>query len=587
MKFDLDELSGTITLDAPMTAAVRVKEIPGARHDAKARVWRFPVSWATCVVARGVFGQELEVGESLAAWATAEGRDRILPANALREALDAAGRGELYPYQRVGVQFLATAGSALMSDEMGLGKTVQTITALEELNAYPALIVAPNSVKAVWEREFKKWTLYRRVAVAGSGAVSAAKAIQAVADGEADVLVINWEAIRRASRLAGYGNERLAACKRCDATSTMKNDDQCERHDKPLNLIPWQAVVADEAHRAKSPKAKQTRALWALGDRAPHRFALTGTPIANSPADLWSIMRFVAPAEFPAKWPWLERYGQLVPNIFSGGSDVVGFRTDRREEFDRYFLPRFLRRTKAQVLTDLPPKTYERRDIKLTGKQLKAYDSMKREMLAAVEGGTTAATEVLTQMIRLQQLASAYAELTPEGKPILSEPSTKLDALEEVLEDLGGKKAVVFAASSQLIELAYARLLKTREDVGFIIGAVPTEKRGELVEKFQETDEVNVLLLTVGAGGEGITLTAADTAIFLQRPWSAVLNAQAEDRLHRIGQEAENVTYIDLVTTDTIEEKVFDALAAKAGKLEELVRDEQALAWYLKMMEGQ
>jgi SNF2 family DNA or RNA helicase len=495
---------------------------------------------------------------------------------------------ELIAFQRAGRNFLSLAESALLADEMGTGKTIQTIALLESDKLYPALIISPPSVKYVWEREFAKWAPNRRVAVAGSGSKDGEAAANDVSSGAADVLVINWEALRSLSRLAPFGSIRLETCSNCDPTSR-KKPSQCQKEDKVLNLIRWAVVVADEAHKAKDPKSQQTRALWAIGDRAEHRLALTGTPIANSLEDLWSIMRFVDPATFPAKWPFLERYAAMVPNHYSGGMDVVGFRADRREELDRFFLPRFLRRTKAQVLASLPPKVYLRREVTLSGKQLKAYTQMEKEMIAQVEGGTIVAANSLTASLRLRQLASSYGEvvstidwpgLSPAdmGKMIdavdsqvrLTEPSSKLDELEVVLAELGPERqAVIYAESSQLISLAAARM--PEDSFGLITGAVPPPERDVVVTRFQAGDLKYVLMTSAGA--EGISLTAADVMIFLQRPWSAIANKQAEDRVHRIGQTGYSVTYIDLVTVGTVESKVFDALERKAGRLQDVVRD--------------
>lgn len=566
-----------IVLEMATPAQVPViRTIPGARWSSKERQWSFPLSWATCVVARGVLGDSLQVGPALAEWAKAERRDRIDPALALASAEDAPGPDVLYQYQRVGTQFLRIAGSALLADEMGTGKTIQTIMALEADDAYPALVVCPNSVKAVWEREYARWAPGRTIAVAGNGTATAKKAVEQVANGLADVLVVNWESLRSLSRLAPYGSIRLQGCKNCEPGST-RRPDLCQKEDKVLNLIRWGAVVADEAHRGKSPRADQTRALWAIGDRADRRIALTGTPIANSAADLWSVMRFVAPSEYPSKGAWIDRYALTEANFFSGGMDVLGLNPATRPELDRYFRPRFLRRTKAEVLPDLPPKVYQRRDVFLSGKQKKAYDQLSAGMIAEIEGGVILADNALTASLRLRQLASAYGTVKSTVGPDwdkqvkLEEPSSKLDELEAVLAELGDRQVVVFAESSQLINLAYDRLLSAgMPGVATITGSTPQGTRDRNIEEFQAGD-VRVLMLTVAAGGEGITLTAADTCIFLQRPWSAVLNAQAEDRLHRVGQEGQSVTYIDLVTAGTIEERVFEALAEKTRRLEDVV----------------
>jgi SNF2 family DNA or RNA helicase len=568
-----------ITLRASVTDNPRVKEIPGARFDRRSRSWHTHLSWAACQQLRGVFGAELEVGPELTKWAVEEFNNRV------QQALEAKGGGldytfltpaPLYPYQQDGVRFLRAASSALLADEMGTGKTIQAAVVLDEL---PAIVICPNSVKSVWRRELAKWRPDLRTVVSTGGTAALRKAADKVSAGEADVLITNWESVKSGSRLAPYGNARLLSCEHCDETSNRKAH-LCEREPKFLNEIAWQTVIVDEAHRGKDPRAKQTRAAWALGDRAEHRFALTGTPIADSPEDLWSVMRFVAPAEYPSKTAWLSRYAQMVPNIWSGFPEPKGFRADHREEFDRFFLPRFMRRLKAQVLPDLPPKTYMRREVQLSGKQLKAYQSMRDDMIAQLDDGTLAETSVMTAALRLRQFASAYA--TIDGEHVrLSEPSSKLDEMEAVLEELGDRQAVIFAESKQLIYLARERISRRTDRVVTLTGDDSTDARAVALEAFRAGD-ARYILVTLGAGGEGVDgLQAADTAIFLQRPWSAVLNKQAEDRLHRIGQEAENVTYIDIVATGTVDERVFDVLQDKAEMLEDLVHDRDVMREWL------
>lgn len=493
---------------------------------------------------------------------------------------------ELRKYQRAGVNFLGLAGSALCADDCGLGKTAQMIATLEKNKLYPAMIVCPNAVKHVWEMEFEKLAPNRRIAVAGSGAREAENSINDVASGAADVAVVNWEALKSISRLAAFGSLRLETCSNCDPTST-KRPSQCQKEAKVANLVRWAAVVADEAHRAKDPKAIQTRALWAIGDNSDRRYALTGTPIESDLGDLWSILRFVDPSTFPSKWPFLERYAAMIPNHYSGGMQVVGVNEDRREELNSFFLPRFIRRTKDQVLRDLPPKVYVRRDVVLSGKQKKAYDSMEKEMIAQINGGSLVAENSLVASLRLRQLASAYGEVestinwksadpdammdTVDQQVRLSEPSSKLDELEAALAELGSRQVVIFAESRQLIELAARRL--PEGSYGMVTGAVSPEDRGAAVAEFQK-GRLQHMLVTTSAGGEGITLTAADTAIFLQRPLSAIKNKQAEDRLHRLGQTGQSVTYIDLVAVGTVEEKLFEALERKWQRFQDVVRDE-------------
>jgi SNF2 family DNA or RNA helicase/GNAT superfamily N-acetyltransferase len=474
---------------------------------------------------------------------------------------DAAPRLRLRPYQRVGAAFLVTAGSALLGDDMGVGKTAETIRALQLMgrDALPALVVCPSTVKHSWAIELEKWAPELRVAVAGSGTAAVRRAVAE----DADVTVVNYEALSRTSRLAAYGSIRLT--------------DE-EKTPKELNGR-YRTVIADEAHRIKDPKAKQTRALWAIGDDAEHRFALTGTPVANSPEDLWSVMRFVAPDEYAGKTRWVERYVDTVPNFWSGFADPVGFKADTREEFDRIFLPRFLRRPKEAVLPELPPKTYMRRDVDMGAKQAKAYRELRDNLIAGLDSGAILADNQLTQMVRLRQLACAYGEATPDGNMRLAEPSSKLDALEDVLTELGDRQVVVFAASRQLIELAHARVLPTHSAMT-LTGSTPDDERARNIDGFQN-GTYQVLLCTIGAGGVGITLTAADTAVFLERSWSMVDNAQAEDRIHRVGQDRP-VTIVDLVATGTVEDRVLEALADKQQRLQDLVKDKDTVRRWLK-----
>lgn len=538
-----------------------IRAVPGARYDKDSRQWSVALSWANCLCLRGVFGDRLELGITLRAWAAHERNTRVDPALQNRELAldpqqDADGDDRLYPYQRTGVQFLVSAGSAILADEMGTGKTVQSIMALEAQDAYPALIICPNSVKGTWAAEFARWAPHRTVQVVGGGAATRRKQLAE----DADVYVINWEALRIHSRLAPYGSVRLT-----DADKTLGE----------LNR-PWGAVVADEAHRAKEPKSKQTRALWAIGKTAEHRYALTGTPIANNPADLWAVLHFVSPDEWPARTKYIDRYCLTSWNAF-GGVDVVGIRAELRDEFFGVVDPRFLRRSKEVVLPWLPPKVHLTRRIELPAKQAKAYKELRDGMVTGLDSGTLMALDPLTLLGRLSQLASSYAEIQPDGAIQLSEPSGKLDELDAILDELGDEPVVVFAASRQLIDLAAARLDKRGVTYGKITGTVSTDEREWAKEAFQ-AGRLQVILLTLGAGSEGLTLTKARHLVFLQRSWSLVENRQAEDRIHRPGAEQHDSVFIhDIVAKGTVEEDVLNALEGKGDMLEQIARDKELL----------
>jgi SNF2 family DNA or RNA helicase len=568
-----------------------IKQLPGATWDAGRKVWKARTSWSTCVILRGLFKDRLVVGKTLGDWARQEMAERISEANRLRGLLkledddqsEAAKvirswRGttkfDLRPFQEAGVRYLYAAVSCGLTDPMGSGKTSQGISLLRLLrdlgeDPFPALIIAPNSVKTAWEREFQIWWPESaggpKVQLVHGGAGARRKQLEE----QADVYLINWEALRLHSRLAGYGSYALT---------------DAEKTPKELNSIPWKVVIADEAHRAKDPKAKQTRALWALSRPATRRIFMTGTPIANRPDELWSPLNFMDPREWPSKTRYVEYFTNSQFN-FWGGMEILGLNAETKDQFFKILDPRMRRIPKEVLLPQLPEKTYVQRDVEMTPKQAKTYKSMVEEALANISEDENVTQYLvganpLVKNMRLMQLASAMI-VGEEGNWALDEPSSKLDVLDEILEEMNGDQLVVFAQSKQLINLAALRLERRKIEHGLITGDISVPERQLAVDAFQ-SGKLQVMLATMAAGGTGITLTAAHTLVRLQRDWSAVNNSQAEDRIHRIGSERHDIiTIIDLVAPNTVEMKQLDALAGKEGNLQEIVRDKQSLRRYL------
>jgi SNF2 family DNA or RNA helicase len=536
-----------------------------------------------------VFKNELVIGEKLTAWAANERVSRVDPANALRDLDTHEGDEDLFPHQRAGVAFLSTARRALLADEPGLGKTAQTIRALKKLSeteeVFPALIVCPNTLKKNWEREFKMWWPSVRVQVIKGSAGQRRKQF----DTDADVYVINWESLRGHSKLASYGSIALARCTDCGGHDESITYNRCEVHKRELNEIDFKAVVADEIHRSKEPKSKQTRALWAATGDADIRFALTGTPIANNVLDLWSILHWLSPDEWPSKTRWIDRMIDTMLNAF-GGMMVIGVKPHMNDEFYATINPRMRRMLKARVLPWLPPVLKERRDVEMSTKQKKAYKQMLEVMIAELEdGGAVVAPSALTQTTRLLQFASSYAEIsideiTGEMRTVLTEPSCKVDALMDDIKngDFGDDSVAVCAVSRQLIELLSKALTDAKIPHGLITGAQNEDERQKAVDDFQ-SGKIKWILFTAQAGGVGITLTAARRLVMLQRPWSLVDYKQALDRVHRIGSEIhDSVVIMDYVTEGTIEERVIDVLDTKADNFENIVKDKHQL---LKMLQ--
>jgi SNF2 family DNA or RNA helicase len=596
---ELDDSSSKILINAEWRYKELCKSIPGAKWDAKDNYWHLPLSWSGCLALRSTFKTDLEIGPKLAQWATQERTNRIEPANTLREVTELLeGDEDLFPHQRAGVSFLATARRALLADEPGLGKTAQAIRSLKRLKesgeeVFPALIVCPNTLKMNWKREFARWWPEVNVEIITGTSAQRRKQFdsfdKATEDGaQADVLVINWESLRTHSRLAPYGSVALARCNECGGLSEKVTPSRCEVHQRELNKIDFKSVIADEVHRSKDPKSKQTRALWSATGDADIRFALTGTPIANNVVDLWTILHWLSPEEWPSKTRWIDRMVDTMLNAF-GGLMVLGVKSHMKDEFYATLNPRMRRMLKTVVLPWLPEVTVERRDVEMSTKQKKAYNEMRDWMIAELEtGGVVSAPSVLTQTLRLLQFASSYAEMTAdpstgEMKATLIEPSCKIDALMDDIShgDFGDDSIAVSAVSRQLIELLSARLTKANIAHGLITGAQSEEERQRAVDDFQ-SGKTKWILFTAQAGGVGITLTAARRLIRLQRPWSLVDDKQVNDRVHRIGSEIhDNIIITDYVTTGTVEERVREVLEAKADSFEEVVKDKEQL---LKML---
>jgi len=605
---ELDEVDGQrIAVRCPYRYKDLIRTVPGASWSAKDSTWKVPLGWAGCLALRGVFGADLGIGERLTKWAQDEYAARVGPAVNLRTAvhLDSlppavtelpAARlvkewrekgmspsRKLYPYQETGAVFMSVAERGLLIDEMGVGKTATAIATLRVLyqtgrNPFPCLVVCPNSVKINWRREVEAAWPGLTVQVVKGSAAARRKQLET----PAHVYVMNWEALRGHSRLAPYGSIALKRCVECGGEDERIKHMQCQVHPRELNQMTFHSVIGDEIHRMKDPRSQQTRAFWSASGAAQYRIGLTGTPLASAPDDLWTILHWLSPAEYPSRSKYVDRFCELSYNAF-GPMTVIGLKMHTEKEFFGSVDARMRRMPKALVLPFLPPVVRVRKDVEMTPKQQKAYIQMRDLMIAELEDGATlATTSPLTKSTRLLQFSSSYAELetdekTGEVETKLIEPSNKIDAFIDDMADFGDASVVVFAVSRKLIELLSAKLEKLKVPHGLITGAQDEDARQRHLDDFQ-AGKTKFILCTIAAGGVGLTLTRASVAVFLQRSWSLIDSAQAEARVHRIGSEVhESITIIDYVTPNTIEEQQITAVHAKSERLEQIARDRVAL----------
>jgi len=348
-----------------------------------------------------------------------------------------------------------------------------------------------------------------------------------------------------------------------------------------LKENPDNIMVVDESTTIKNRKATRTKNIMMLAKDATYKRILTGSPVTKSPMDLYSQCMFLSPEAlgFSSYYAFQNRYA-LVQKRKMGTrafQEIVGYR--RLDELNLK-LDRFSNRILKEQCLDLPDKMYIRRDVELTDEQKRVYKQMKKLALAKLENGELATTaSVLTQIMRLQQICCGH--LQPDEGEIQALDNNRLRELLEITDELQGK-AIIWATYTHDIQQV-ANALRDRfgpEAVATYYGATPQDERQEIVERFQEKD--GPLRFFVGqpkTGGYGITLTAANTVIYYSNSYDLEIRLQSEDRAHRIGQ-SRKVTYIDLVSPDTIDEKVLKALRSKidlAGK----VLGEEARAWLL------
>jgi superfamily II DNA or RNA helicase len=468
----------------------------------------------------------------------AEHRERLRSFSRITAEHEPAGfRGALRPYQREGLgwlAFLAQMGfGGCLADDMGLGKTVQVLARLATTHAEakraPSLVVAPRSLVFNWLREAARFVPGLRVREFSS-----------------------------ATRFAELG---IAPGQRPDPEALVRAFADCEvvittygalLRDIPLlREVPFHYVVLDESSAIKNAQSQTAKAVRLL--RAEHRLALSGTPVENHLDELWSIFEFLNPGMLGRS----AAFRELSSGEARGAVANAGLRDALR--------PFVLRRTKDQVLTELPKKSEQLVECALEGPQRKFYDELRDGIRASllerldVDGLAGSQIHVLAALLRLRQAACHPALVGAEFAEI---ESAKLAALLPMLEELAesGHKALVFSQFVQFLSLLREQLDARGLRYAYLDGK--TRKRAEEVERFQGDPTLPLFLISLKAGGHGLNLTAADYVFILDPWWNPAVEAQAVDRAHRMGQTRHVMAY-RLIARDTIEQRVLDLQASK------------------------
>ncbi len=505
-------IDGKLSLKCAYEERFRAKEVPGARWNPNMKVWQYPSDEATIQQLMAAFPQAKVSGDVQAFLARkAEIRQHLMESKEVLWHTDAP----LRDYQKAGVNFLVTAKRAILGDDMGLGKTLQAIMACEAEQFHRALIICPNTLKWVWHDEIRKWT-GKNATVIGGGRKHREQGLKAYKGG---YLIINYESARL--------------------------------HPE-IQEGEWDVMICDEAHRLKNRKALQTQFVRRI--KTNHAYMVTGTPMMNRTEELWSLLNILYPKTFTSFWRFVDMYCQKNTTYY--GTEILPGTDEQTEDLREILQPIMIRRRKDEVLTELPAKVYQRLPVELEGRQKAMYQQMERDAIAVLSEGAIAAPVVIAQITRLRQIAVGAQLLDPE-----IDSSAKFRALDEILDThLETHKVVVFSQFRQAIELLeerYAALGPVS-----VTGTVSQKDRTTATRRFQTDDTCRIMLSTIQAGGLGLTWTAADIVVFLDRHWTPAMNTQAEDRLHRLGQR-NSVTVINLVAKDTVEEWIETLLEEK------------------------
>jgi SNF2 family DNA or RNA helicase len=452
---------------------------------------------------------------------------------------------ELFDFQAEDVAKLAPENvpHRLIASDMGTGKTFVAGAIdllMRKIDDGNTLVVAPAStLDDTWGEFFKANTELKPVVIDPK---RRAYSWDAFTKSDAHIFVCHWEVLRLMPE---------------------------------LQALHWQHVIADEVHRMKNRKAQQTQALKKI-TRVTYKTALGGTPNSNGhPFEMWSVLNWLYPKLFPSYWKFYERYTEFTIQYPQGYRKPIGPKNEK--EFQEKIEPFTVRRLKKDVLKDLPDKYYTKVTVELHPTQRKAYNMMKDHMIAWIgehEDTPLVAPVVIAQLTRLMQFAIAYGSFDDVDNPDklqLEEPSSKLDALMELLEDAGDEQVVVFTKFKGFVKLAEKRFKKEGISYVAFTGDTPQVDRGNIIKRFQ-SGQSRVFIGTIAAGGVGITLHSASTVIFVDRDWSPALNAQAEDRLHRIGQK-NAVQVIDIIAKDTIDRGRHQMLELKYSWIKKLLGD--------------
>lgn len=527
--------NGQICLRVPYERVVikAIKQIPGVTWDSNNSFWRVPVASAAEVISWSE-SFSIPVDEEIYYLAAniKENLEKLRESSRSTDAdIDVPGlRGQLLPYQKAGIQYAASARRTFIADEMGLGKTIQAIATLEYVwDSYPAVVVCPPSLVLNWQAEYSRWLPGRKVSVVMNRKEFPEK-------GTYDVVVV------------GYSN-------------ITKWEKELAKH---------RSYVFDESHYCKTTTAKRTKSAQKIAKSAPKDgivLCLTGTPVTNRPAEYAAQLEILGKLkEFGGLWGFYRRYCGAYQDNFGQWNISGHSHLDELNERLRGMC--YIRRTKDQVLLELPPVIHSPLLVEGTAAGLVEYKKAEKDIIKYLQDR---AREIARELGLSPASAAVIAKIKAESNEHLVRLSVlrrlsaraKMPVIEEWVQERinEGKKVVIAAHHREVVNDLANKFGNLRIQGGMDVADVEIQKK-----KFQELSaaEAPVIVLSIQAAKTGHTLTAAQEVLFVELPWTPADVDQTYSRCHRLGQKG-SVTATYMLASGTLDEEIYSLIERKRG----------------------
>lgn len=661
---EIDIVGTKVHLRSPYDprTVTRCKSVPGHYWSKKAKAWTFPLTVETCLRLREEFGQDLKVRKALSQWfreehARRQGASALnklgaaveLPrlariAPALHKAVT-----EVRPYQSRGARFMIEGNATILADDPGLGKTLEVLAALIESGIEgPYLVVSPKTAATtVWPRETKRWAPHLEVIELPEGRAKRDDILNGLAEvyrmnqedaelglpslmlhlrdtvvsvhPEAVLTKTFWVCTEKKDVLVDDRWKKVACGKETPYTKKPTSELSCG-HEKTrktkirndftfpqLFEIAWGAIVVDECHESLIVKSgtptQRRRGLELLRLREGGlRVASSGTPFRSKPEQLWGILNWLRPKVYSGKWRWIQQYWSLGGY---SGFEIGQILKEREQMMWNELSAIMLRRTKAEVAADLPPKAYVGTPLDpsdedspvgiwlpMTPAQEKAHRQIAQNGSAELANGHLDAVGTLAELTRMQQFASAFGSLDEKGDFLPSLPSNKFDWVEEFLEQMGipGEptgKVIIASRYTALLRMFSFGLKAIQGGIGCTLTGEQTgPKRTKIIDDFNRpvgSKSPHVMFLNIKAGGTAITIDSADDMVILDEADPDTM-IQLEDRIHRVSNPRP-VRYHYLRSLGSVDVGIAKVNADRSAAGRRLLDQRRGVEYFRKVLE--